>query len=263
MQTATVHGIVHTWCTPNLSANKDDDFADGFGPLKIDGDLSAPDKLCPRTGGYEIGGDDTESCSYERERLDNVEECRSAAAALGKTFGFAGSYSGWPLYCFMYRDVAWLLPWRLGILWFLWAPETWEIKTLKLATMWYLDTAGPYTTSKQAYIFFPSYFFQRKWWHGFKFQSVFSKIHLSRLPSWSTSMKTWWTTTAGWVLGSSANVLSRPPPPPPAAPVQLGPPEMGGTPRIQNWVLSQLKLAIWRKLQFAISKLKMCHFSNG
>ena len=58
-----------------------------------------------KSGGYEIGGDNTQSCSHERERLETVAECQEAAGALGKMYGFTGSYAGWPLYCFMYRDV--------------------------------------------------------------------------------------------------------------------------------------------------------------
>eukprot|EP00435_Cladocopium_sp_Y103_P039266 s1262_g10.t1 len=58
-----------------------------------------------QTGGYEIGGDNTQSCSYQRERLPTPAECMEAAAALGKNYGFTGSYAGWPKDCFMYRDV--------------------------------------------------------------------------------------------------------------------------------------------------------------
>lgn len=57
-----------------------------------------------KTGGYEIGGDNTQSCGYERERLETVAECQEAAGAVGKLYGFTGSYIGWPSYCFMYRD---------------------------------------------------------------------------------------------------------------------------------------------------------------
>ena len=60
-----------------------------------------------RTGGYEIGGDNTQSCSYQRERLPTPAECMEAAGALGKNYGFTGSYAGWPRDCFMYRDVSW------------------------------------------------------------------------------------------------------------------------------------------------------------
>eukprot|EP00439_Symbiodinium_sp_Y106_P052339 s355_g7.t1 len=58
-----------------------------------------------QTGGYELGGDNTQSCSYQRERLDTPTECRDAAAVLGLTYGYTGSYSGWPRYCFTYRDL--------------------------------------------------------------------------------------------------------------------------------------------------------------
>lgn len=58
-----------------------------------------------QTGGYEIGGDNTQSCSYQRERLPTPAECMEAAGALGKNYGFTGSYAGWPRDCFMYRDV--------------------------------------------------------------------------------------------------------------------------------------------------------------
>eukprot|EP00438_Fugacium_kawagutii_P024796 Skav204837 [mRNA] locus=scaffold2524:118983:122505:- [translate_table: standard] len=56
------------------------------------------------TGGYEVGGDDTQSCGYERERIDNAAECREAASALDKSFGYTGSYIGWPKDCFQYRS---------------------------------------------------------------------------------------------------------------------------------------------------------------
>lgn len=67
--------------------------------------LTSPVAL--RSGGYEIGGDNTQSCSYQRERLPTPAECMEAAAALGKNYGFTGSYAGWPKDCFMYRDVSW------------------------------------------------------------------------------------------------------------------------------------------------------------
>ncbi|CAE7232061.1 unnamed protein product, partial [Symbiodinium natans] len=58
-----------------------------------------------QTTGYEIGGDNTQSCGPDRVRLESPEECEEAAGALGKTFGYTGSYAGWPRYCFMYRDL--------------------------------------------------------------------------------------------------------------------------------------------------------------
>ncbi|CAE7033179.1 unnamed protein product, partial [Symbiodinium sp. CCMP2592] len=56
-------------------------------------------------GNGRLGGDNTQSCSYQRERLDTPAECRDAAAVLGLTYGYTGSYSRWPRYCFTYRDL--------------------------------------------------------------------------------------------------------------------------------------------------------------
>ena len=44
-----------------------------------------------------IGGDNTQSCGPERERLDTPAECMEAAGALDKSYGYTGSYAGWPL----------------------------------------------------------------------------------------------------------------------------------------------------------------------
>jgi len=58
-----------------------------------------------QTGGYELGGDNTQSCGYQRDRIHTPTECRDAAAVLGLPYGYTGSYSGWPRYCFTYRDL--------------------------------------------------------------------------------------------------------------------------------------------------------------
>lgn len=58
-----------------------------------------------QTQGFHLGHDNTQSCNYDRERIEVVSECQEAAAVLGLTFGSSGAYYAWPAYCIKYRDV--------------------------------------------------------------------------------------------------------------------------------------------------------------
>lgn len=58
-----------------------------------------------QTNPYSYGHDNTQSCGYQKERIETSTECREAAGALDMNFGSSGAYYRWPAYCFRYNSI--------------------------------------------------------------------------------------------------------------------------------------------------------------